>query len=68
MASNITSKAKSEFDFGQIIQQSQNENDHSLTVNGFLASKAGAKVRITNVQAEAEIVLAAFVFTTSKKR
>jgi len=45
---NISSKTLSEKDYPQIFQAAFNDNEKTLSVNGFVSGKIGSKITITN--------------------
>lgn len=55
MAVQISSKRLSEYSNDQVLRKAQNNEDGSISVSGFVASKVGAKVTLTIVQASPAI-------------
>lgn len=50
MAINTSSKRLSDYDGSQVLKKASNNEDGSISVSGFVASKVGAKVTLTIVQ------------------
>jgi len=45
---NTSSKPLSERDYPQVLQSTYNDNEKTLSINGFVAGKIGHKITITN--------------------